>query len=106
MMLAEVQEDGSAMLFQRRSRYESHPFLSRTHNQTNIDTAENQTAVVANTEVFLHHPSRLSRTHFRTRFLNSAVFSLHKVAASIFAGDSSLGLESMDITERRMVSGV
>jgi hypothetical protein len=50
--------------------------------------------------------SKLSLTHFRTRFLNSGVFSRHRLAASTFAGDSSLGLESIDMTERRMVSGV
>jgi len=50
--------------------------------------------------------SKLSRTHFLTRFLNSAVFSRHSAAASTFAGDSSLGLLSIEMTERRMVSGV
>jgi hypothetical protein len=38
--------------------------------------------------------------------LNSGVLSRHNDAASTFAGDSSFGLESIDITERRMVSGV
>jgi hypothetical protein len=52
------------------------------------------------------HSSKLSRTHFRTCFLNSAVFSRHNLAASGFAGDSSLGLESMEMTESKMVSGV
>lgn len=55
---------------------------------------------------WLHSNSRLSLTHFRTRFLNSGVLSLHKLAASTFAGDSSFGLDNMEMTERRMVSGV
>jgi hypothetical protein len=50
--------------------------------------------------------SRLSRTHFRTRFLNSGRLSRHMDAASTLAGESKFGLESMDMTERRMVSGV
>lgn len=50
--------------------------------------------------------SKLSRTHFLTRFLNSGVFSRHKAAASTFAGDSSFGLDSIEMTERRIVSGV
>lgn len=54
----------------------------------------------------LYSNSRLSRTHFLTRFLNSGVFSRHSAAASTFAGDSSFGLESIEMTERRMVSGV
>jgi hypothetical protein len=53
-----------------------------------------------------HSNSRLSLTHFRTLFLNSGVLSRHKLAASTFAGDSSFGLDSMEMTERRMVSGV
>ena len=69
---------------------------------------------VPNTPTFLTynqgHPfysnSKLSRTHFLTRFLNSGVFSRHSAAASTFAGDSSFGLDSMEITERRIVSGV
>jgi hypothetical protein len=38
--------------------------------------------------------------------LNSGVLSRHRLAASTFAGDSSFGLDSMEMTERRMVSGV
>jgi hypothetical protein len=53
-----------------------------------------------------HSNSKLSRTHFRTCFLNSGIFSRHNLAASGFAGDSSFGLESIEMTERRMVSGV
>jgi len=34
------------------------------------------------------------------------MFSLHSAAASTFAGDSSFGELSMEITDRRMVSGV
>lgn len=49
---------------------------------------------------------RLSRTHLRTRFLNSLGSSRHRRAASTFAGLSSFGLDSMEITERRIVSGV
>jgi hypothetical protein len=54
----------------------------------------------------IYSQSRLSLTHFRTLFLNSGVLSRHSDAASTFAGDSSLGLDSIETTERRMVSGV
>lgn len=50
--------------------------------------------------------SRLSRTHFLTLFLNSFGSSRHNRPASTLAGLSSLGDESMEMTERRMVSGV
>ena len=39
-----------------------------------------------------------------TFFLNPALFSLHSFAASTFAGDSSFGLESMDMILNIMVS--
>jgi hypothetical protein len=62
---------------------------------------------VAMAKLWGHHSnSKLSRTHFRTRFLNSGVLSRHSDAASTFAGDSSFGLESIEMTDRRMVSGV
>lgn len=48
----------------------------------------------------------LSRTQRRTRFLNSAGSSRHSRAASTLAGLSSFGLESMEMTDSRMVSGV
>jgi hypothetical protein len=52
-----------------------------------------------------HTKSRLSLTHLRTLFLNSGGFSRHSLAASTFAGDSSFGLDSIEITERRILSG-
>lgn len=50
--------------------------------------------------------SKLSLTHFLTCFLNSAVFSLHSLAASGFAGLSSFGLLSIEMTDSKIVSGV
>lgn len=41
-----------------------------------------------------------------TRFRKASGFSLHSFAASIFAGDSSLGVESMEMTETIMDSTV
>ena len=43
------------------------------------------------------------RTQRATRFLNSFLFSRHILAASIFAGDSSLGSASIEITETNIV---
>lgn len=53
-----------------------------------------------------HAFSWLSRTHFRTLFLNSFGSSRHSLPASTFAGLSSLGLLNMLITESKIVSGV
>lgn len=57
-----------------------------------------------------HHDNqsspKLDRTHLRQRLRNSLVSSRHSRAASTFAGLSSLGLLSMLMTERMMVSGV
>jgi hypothetical protein len=58
------------------------------------------------TNLSLYSSSKLSLTHFLTLFLNSGVLSRHSAAASTFAGDSSFGLDSMLMTERRIVSGV
>lgn len=54
----------------------------------------------------IHSSPTLSLTHLRTLFLNSFVSSLHNLAASMFAGLSSLGELSMDMTDRSIVSGV
>jgi hypothetical protein len=60
----------------------------------------------SNTTTTTTYTSKLSLTHFLTFFLNPAGSSLHCLAASTFAALSSFGLESMLITERRMVAGV
>jgi len=52
------------------------------------------------------HASKLSLTHFLTLFLKTCGSSLHCFAASTFAGLSSLGLLSIDITLISIVSGV
>ena len=49
---------------------------------------------------------RLSRTHLLALLLNSFGSSLHNLAASTFAGLSSLGLDSIEMTDSRIVSGV
>ncbi|BAS75145.1 Os01g0839801 [Oryza sativa Japonica Group] len=41
-----------------------------------------------------------------TFFLKSSLFSLHSLAASIFAGDSSFGPESIEMMLRTMLSTV
>lgn len=53
-----------------------------------------------------HSSPKLSRTIFLHRRRNSFGSSLHILAASTFAGLSSLGEDSMEITLRRMVSGL
>ena len=57
-------------------------------------------------EQVVHISSRLSLTCFLHLFLNSAGWSRHIRAASTFAGLSSFGLESMLMTEIKIVSGV
>lgn len=76
-----------------------HPKLHPQH-------PESSTPIPSRIHCSRYSNSKLSLTHFLTRFLNSGVLSRHNDAASTFAGDSSFGLESMDITESRMVSGV
>lgn len=49
---------------------------------------------------------KLSLTHLLALRLNSLGSSLHNLAASTFAGLSSFGLDSMEITDSRIVSGV
>ncbi len=53
----------------------------------------------------IHSSPRLSLTFFLHLRLNSLGSSLHILAASTFAGLSSFGLLSMDITDNRIVSG-
>ena len=53
-----------------------------------------------------HSSPRLSLTHFLHRLLNSFGSSRHSLAASTFAGLSSLGELSMLITDNRIVSGL
>merc|ERR1711899_139107 len=45
-------------------------------------------------------------THLATLRLNSGKFSRHSLAASTFAGDSSLGSANIEMTETKMVSTV
>lgn len=54
----------------------------------------------------IYSSPKLSLTHFLTLFLNSFGSSLHSLAASTLAGLSSFGLDSIEITDRRIVSGV
>lgn len=59
-----------------------------------------------NTSEFYEHSSWLFLTQRATFLLNSGYDSLHSLAASTLAGDSSFGSASIDITEIKIVSTV
>jgi hypothetical protein len=56
-------------------------------------------------KLYNHSSPRLSLTFFLHLLRNSFGSSLHNLAASTFAGLSSLGLLSIEMTDSNMVSG-
>lgn len=88
--------------YQQDAKYEERTIntSSRRRDQTQISRRKRE----ADERKLLQHSSWLFRTTCRTFFLNACLSFLHITAASRLAGDSSLGSDSMEMTEIKICS--